>query len=65
MRGKNAVTGVLRPVRARLPEPLIAALDGLASRTGQTRSAVVRWLLIRGLSDEGDWPPRQRAESES
>ena len=44
-------------LRARLPHPMLQAVDLAARRAGMSRSAVVRELLSLGLAQRGLWPP--------
>ena len=44
-------------LRARIPRPIMRALDELARRYGTTRSSIVRELLRSGLQERGVWPP--------
>lgn len=50
-------------LRARLPAPLLEALDEAAGAAGMTRSAVLRELLAIGLAARGLWPPAGRPPS--
>ena len=43
---------------ARLPRPLISAVDRAGALAGQRRSAVVRELLTDALRVRGLWPPQ-------
>ncbi len=51
-------------IRARIPRPLQVALERACMDTGQTRSALLRDLLTRGLESRGYWPPRPDARRE-
>lgn len=46
-----------RVVRARAPEPLIAAVEAYAARTGLTTSGALRGLLMDALGRCDLWPP--------
>ncbi len=48
-------------LRARVPEPMMLAVDATAAACGTTRSTAVRELLIFALSSRGLWPPREAA----
>jgi len=37
------------PLRVRLPAPLVAQLDAEANRRLLSRSALVRWVIVKGL----------------
>jgi predicted DNA-binding protein len=45
-------------VNARLPVPMVEALDKAAEASGQTRSAALREMLTLGLIKRGLWPPK-------
>lgn len=44
-------------LRARVPVPLLSAVEAAASSMGTTVSAAVRELVIAALSARGQWPP--------
>ena len=44
-------------LHVRLPEPLLAAVDSLAQRTGTSRSDIARDLMRTALTLGGMWPP--------
>lgn len=44
-------------LRARVPLPMLRAVDLAARRAGMSRSAVIRELLTLGLAQRGLWPP--------
>ena len=46
------------PIEIRAPLPLHIAIDRYAEATGACRSAAVRELLQRSLSQLGLWPPQ-------
>jgi hypothetical protein len=48
-----------RALRARVPRPLIEAVDSLAQRCGVSRSTAIRDLLVAGLTVRGEWPPQR------
>lgn len=48
-------------IRARVPAPLLRAVDEAAERAGQRRSTLVRELLTLGLAERGLWPPAPAA----
>lgn len=45
-------------VRARVPRPLLAAVEASARVSGQSLSAALRELLTAALTQRGEWPPR-------
>lgn len=50
----------LPAVRARLPAPMISALDAAAAReSAGNRSDLLRSLVAEGLKARGLWPPRE------
>ncbi len=49
-----------RQVPVRMPEPLAAALDRLATLYGVSRSEGMRMALVRELERVGLWPPVPR-----
>jgi hypothetical protein len=58
--------GAHRPtVRLRVPPPMLGALDAVVTRTGQTRSEVIRSLLAAGLQRIALWPPAGDAHGEA
>lgn len=44
-------------IRARIPAPMLAAVDIAAERAGMNRSSMVRELIAMGLARRGLWPP--------
>ena len=48
-------------LRARVPVPLFDLIEETAHQTGQSRSAVVRHLLVSALEARGQWPPSEEA----
>ena len=44
-------------LRARVPRPMLRAVDLAARNAGMNRSAVVRELIALGLAQRGLWPP--------
>lgn len=44
-------------VAARVPRPVVKAIDTLSEQLGMSRSRVVCDLLIAALSERGLWPP--------
>ena len=44
-------------IRARLPAPMLEAVDIAASRSGMNRSSTIRELIAQGLARRGLWPP--------
>ncbi len=47
-------------VKARLPRPMLAALDAAADLSGMSRAAALRDVLVAGLTARGLWPPPRR-----
>ena len=44
-------------IRARLPAPMLEAVDIAAALSGMNRSSMIRELLAAGLTRRGLWPP--------
>jgi hypothetical protein len=45
-------------LQARVPEPMLAAVDTAAEYAGQSRSDILRQALETELRSRGVWPPR-------
>jgi len=44
-------------IRARVPAPLLEAVEDYAARCGSNQSEAVRALLYTALESFGNWPP--------